>query len=316
MLNSKKLLQRAETTMRESKFLDFKSEFDLASAEAWCGIIKDIIAFSNSGGGIIVFGVENNGEDAMMDSAALLAYDTADITNRIARYTNYQFADIEIIEVERKGKIHAAFLIGAADVPIVFTKPGTYDIGGGKQKTAFAQGAIYFRHGSKSEPGNRDDLLSWRDREVARVRKSWLGGIRQVVETEGNETVTVISSKSAAATTGSIIKAALSNDPSAIQVVPGNTEELWPHRQKDLINEVNTQLGGDARINSFDVLLLKEKYDIFNAHRDFAHKPHKLASPQYSESYVQWIVGNFKRDKAFFQKLREEHKQKIEAKHK
>jgi len=126
MPNGKKLVQRAEVATRESKFLDFKSDFDLASAESWCGIIKDIIAFSNSGGGIIVFGTDDNGKSSTMDSAPLLAYDTADITNRIARYTNYQFADIEVLEVKRKDKIHAAFLIGAADVPIVFTKPGTY----------------------------------------------------------------------------------------------------------------------------------------------------------------------------------------------
>jgi hypothetical protein len=76
---------------------------------------------------------------------------------------------------------------------MVFTKPGSYEIAGGRQKTAFAQGTVYFRHGSKSEPANSDDLASWRDREVEKVRKTWLGGIRKVVETGSGDTVNVIS---------------------------------------------------------------------------------------------------------------------------
>lgn len=182
MLSRQKLLQRAQIATRESKYIDFKREFDPSSAEAWCEVIKDIAAFANSGGGIIIFGVADDGSDTKMDATPLLAYDTADITNRIARYTNYQFCELEVVEIRRGRSLHAAFLVSPVDIPMIFAKPGTYDIGGGRQKTAFAQGTIYFRHGSKSEHGNRDDLSSWRDREVERVRKSWMGGIRKVVE--------------------------------------------------------------------------------------------------------------------------------------
>jgi hypothetical protein len=35
-----------------------------------------------------------------------------------------------LVEIERAGKLHVATIIEEADVPIVFTKPGTYDIGG------------------------------------------------------------------------------------------------------------------------------------------------------------------------------------------
>ena len=47
----------------------------------------------------------------------------------------------------------AAIKIGPAFPPIVFTRPGTYSVEGGRQKTAFSQGTVYFRHGAKKRPG-------------------------------------------------------------------------------------------------------------------------------------------------------------------
>jgi predicted HTH transcriptional regulator len=191
-INRKKLLERAETALRESKHIDFKSEFDLSSSAAWCELIKDMVAFANSGGGIIIFGVENDGTNSSYDSSPLLAYDTADVSNKIAKYTGFQLADLEVVEIKRKSKSRVAFLTPSTDIPIVFTKPGTYDVGGGKQKTAFGQGTIYFRHGSKSEPGNLDDLVNWRDREIARMRSTWMRGIRKVVQAGSGDTISVV----------------------------------------------------------------------------------------------------------------------------
>jgi hypothetical protein len=309
IIKRNKLVERAETASSESKYIDFKREFDTDSAEAWCEVIKDIVAMANTGGGIIVFGVEDDGVAFKMDHKALLAYDTANITNKLAKYTSYQFDEVEIVEVKRGAAVHAAFLISAVEVPIVFAKPGTYDIGGGKQKTAFAQGTIYFRHGSKSEPGNRDDLSRWRDREIARARSTWLGGIRKVVEAKPSDTVTVLSNSAMSPKYGSIVNAAVSGDPSALRIAPTNAEEIWPHRQKDLIDKVNKALG-DAKINSHDIVCVKSKFDILKSHPEFAYKPHKLASPQYSDSFVDWLVDQYKKNKNFFKKARDEYNAK------
>jgi Schlafen, AlbA_2 len=310
MPDPKKLLERAKSAIRESKHLDFKREFDPASGQAWCEVIKDIVAMANSGGGIIVFGVANDGSNAEFNSTPLLACDTADIANRIARYTGNQLVDIEVIEIERNGQARATFIVPDTDVPIVFTKPGTYDIGGGQQKTAFGQGTIYFRHGSKSEPGNRDDLANWRDREISKVRKSWLGGIRKVVQAEANDTVTVISSPRTLSKGTPVILAKAATDPSALTVVPGNAEEIWPYRQKDLINEVNKRLGQGVRINTHDIFCIKRVFDVLNKRPDFAYRPHHLAAPQYSEAFAAWIVSEFQKDNEFFERVRHECRSK------
>jgi len=48
-----------------------------------------------------------------------------------------------------------SFQVSASRIPIVFTAHGRYGVAGGGQKSAFCQGAVYFRHGAKSEPGTR-----------------------------------------------------------------------------------------------------------------------------------------------------------------
>jgi len=304
MVDQKKILERAGDAAKESKHLDFKREFDISSGEAWCEVIKDIVALANSGGGVVVFGVADDGTNSNFDPAPLLAYDTADIANRIARYTGNQAIDLEVVKLTRTGEIRPAFLVSDTDVPIVFTKPGTYDIGGGRQKTAFAQGTIYFRHGSKSEPGNRDDLAGWRDRQIAKARKSWLGGIRKVVQAAPNDHVTVISSPGSIRQGTAVVEAKLTSDPSAVTFVPTNAEEIWPHRQIDLIREVNKRLAGEAQINTHDIYCIKKVYDVLKAYPKFAYKPHHLASPQYSDAFIEWIVDEYTKNKNFFRETR------------
>jgi hypothetical protein len=229
MPNRDKLIERAATAVRESKHLDFKREFDVSSGETWCEVIKDVVAFANSGGGIIVFGVHDDGRNSAYNGTELLAHDTADIANRISRYIGLYTIDIEIIEVERAGQIRPAFFVPETDVPIVFTKPGTYDIGSGRQKTAFGQGTLYFRHGSKSEPGNREDLAAWKDREISKARKNWLGGIRKVVQAAPNDKVTVTALPSSKIKqVGALVEAKLTtpDDPSAVPGVPANAETI------------------------------------------------------------------------------------------
>lgn len=160
-----------------------------------------------------------------------------------------------------------------ADVPVVFVKPGTYNIGEGKQKTAFSQGTIYFRHDAKSEPGNRDDLLAWRERALDKVRETWLGNIRKVVESPPDRAVTVVSTPLIETTTGTggiggfgAMTATVTAGPGAIRIVPQNAEEIWPYRQKDLIREVNKELENGSKITTYDVQCVNSEIQVLKKH--------------------------------------------------
>ena len=82
-----KLLEKALKAKRESKHIEFKEYFNPSSGQDWCEIVKDIVAIANSGGGVIVFGVQNNGTPSVCDISQVTALDTATITDKIFRYT-------------------------------------------------------------------------------------------------------------------------------------------------------------------------------------------------------------------------------------
>jgi hypothetical protein len=176
------LIKKAINAKRESKAVEFKKALDVSSLADWCELIKDIIAIANSGGGVIFIGIDDNAKVSEFDVSTVVSIDSADITNKIYRYTGHQFSNFEVVEIEKDSMRIVAFVIYGVSVPIVFTKPGTYEIGERKQKTAFKEGAVYFRHGAKSEPGTSDDLRKVIDRQLAIAHKEWTRGLRKVVE--------------------------------------------------------------------------------------------------------------------------------------
>lgn len=184
--------EKALNANRESKYIEFKEQWQIISDHDWCEIIKDIVALANSGGGILLIGVNNRGTPTGFDVQPILKLDIADISNKIFRYTSVNFVDIDVNSHTKESTQIASLLIGPAETSIVFTKPGTYSIGDGKQKTAFAQGTVYFRHGAKSEPASSDDLRAFVARKLSFIRKEWMKGARKVVTAPKNSTVSMI----------------------------------------------------------------------------------------------------------------------------
>jgi hypothetical protein len=161
---------KVEETDNENAELDFKGAFDPSAPPDWCELIKDIIAMANSGGGIVVFGVNDGGTPSSGDLKPIEALDPAVIADKIRKYTDQHFASFALSRGTRHGLPILGLCVFGSTIAIVFTSPGTYDVGGGKQKTAFSKGTVYFRHGAKSEPGTSQDLRVAVERELDRIR--------------------------------------------------------------------------------------------------------------------------------------------------
>jgi hypothetical protein len=212
---NEKFIERALSAKRESKHLDFKETFDPSKPGGWCEIIKDIVAMANSGGGCIIIGVKNDGLPSGADVIPIISLDSAQITDKMMKYTGEQFAEFDIREADRNGYKIAVLEIRGVPIPMVFTQPGTYDVGGGKQKTAFAKGSIYFRHGAKSEPGNSKDLSTAFERELERIRKSWLHNIRKLVSAPTASKEVILSPRVKQSDSQSAYPIRIVNDPTA-----------------------------------------------------------------------------------------------------
>ncbi len=294
--------KKLDDTDNETAEIDFKASFNSAASEDWCELIKDIVAMANSGGGVVVFGVNDDGTPAAADLKAVEILDPAIIVDKLKKYTGQQFAGFSASLGSRRGAPVVALAIAGSSIPIVFTSPGTYDIGGGKQKTAFSRGTVYFRHGAKSEPGNSDDLRVALERELDRVRSSWLDGIAKVVTAPVGATVTVLSDEVRLTGSDSATAVRLVNDDTAPAFKAMRTDLLYPYRQKELVTRVNELLAG-LKITGHDVYCVRKVHGV-DDQPNFFYKP-QFSSPQYSDAFAKWMVEQYQADADFFQKARD-----------
>ncbi|MDD5015903.1 MAG: putative DNA binding domain-containing protein [Atribacterota bacterium] len=300
-------LEKIKNARRESKYIDFKENFDPNQAGEWCEIIKDIVAMANSGGGWIIIGVRNDGSPSQNDITGVLEMDSAQITDKIFRYTGEQFSDYEVQEIEKDGYRVAAIQINGIAIPLIFTQPGSYDIGEGKQKTAFSRGTVYFRHGAKSEPGNAKDLRDFINREVEKVKKSWLSNIRKVVRAPTRYKVTVLQNEVVESSLPDATPIRLVDDASAPAYRRIDPDETYPHRQKEVVQLVNERLGDRRQVTSHDIFCVRKVHKIDKTKPNFFYKS-KFATPQYNDEFINWIMEEYEKDSQFFDKAREEYK--------
>jgi hypothetical protein len=299
------LVQRGLSAKRESKYVDFKSSFNVASSADWCEIVKDIVAMCNSGGGVIVFGLDNKGNPTRFDPSPILEIDPAVITDKVSKYTGIQFAEFEILESTKVRTGVAILRVYPRKNPIVFNKPGTYEVGPGRQQTAFSLGTVYFRHGAKSEPGDSLDLRKLIEKRLEEMRSDILSGLQQVMNAPPGARVTVLSDQVFETEADDAFPIRIVEDPSAPQYRKIDTDSAFPYRQKELVKEVNKRLPEGVKINSYDVLSVRRVYDI-DENTKFCHSP-LYSSQQYSQALVDWLIERHATDKEFFTKARAEY---------
>ncbi len=283
----------------KTAYIDFKDKFDIDSQKDWCEIVKNIVAMTNSGGGIILIGIEDDGTPSGYDVTPVLGIDPTVLTDRIAAYTGERFSGFKITELNKGGHRIAALLIESVSVPMVFIKPGTYDIddvGGEGQQTAFKSGAVYFRHGARSEPGNSSDMTKVVGRELERLHRSWFSGIRRAVKTPAGHVTQPTATMNGTAR--------MPNQSDYGAAVP---DRAYPYIQKEVVHHVNERLSGKKRITAYDTLCVRRIYRIDESKPQFYYKS-KFAPAQYSEEFVEWLVERYEGDHSFFEKTREQYR--------
>lgn len=294
-------LDRAIRAKRESKYLDFKREFDPSSKREWVEIIKDLVAMANSGGGVLVIGVENGGASSGAPIEPTLELDPATIADKVHRYTGKHFSGFSVSRVARPDGDAAVIEVEASPRILVFVKPGTYtdpNDGGGQQR-AFSAGTVYVRHGAKSEHADSDDIESFIEGRIEQIREAWLGNIQKVVRTSdaGFGTYSVVSYDQA----GSLSKIRVTDDPDAPVFGRIDPDDSHPYRQKELVERVNDLLPDSQSINRHDIHCVKRVREINeDTNPQFVHTM-KYGSPQYSEQFAEWLASQ---DQAFFDECR------------
>ncbi len=249
--------------------------FDPTSDRDWHELIRDIAALANSGGGRIVVGAR---------------VDEKDVLERLARFTGFAFDGVVVRPIERTEGPSVTIVVGPAVFPLGFGQQGVN-----------AGSGFYFRHGERSEPGTTADMRAFVERLLRRVRRRWLRGIRRVLA--GPVTIAASAApKRAPAERVKLERAVLQpvrivTDPNAPALQPQDVDRLYPWRQKDLLRELNTRLGGRL-LNSYDIQAVRRHHRL-DERPDFVfYLPG--AGRRYSPAVAEWIMSQYERDPEFF----------------
>jgi hypothetical protein len=292
---------RRDDSAQETDKLDFKIGFDPSQRMDWCELVKDIVAMANSGGGTIVIGANDDGSSSGQDISKFLALDHAEITDKIHKYTEQQFAGFRVDAGTIRDARVAVLSIEGVRFPIVFENPGEYEHPVGKKRSAFGKGTIYFRHGAKSEPGTTDDLRHVLERELARVKEFWLDGITKVVEAPSGSEIHVVQTAVAVDQSGATQKIRLTSDGSGPEFKVVDNDQLYPYRAKELLARLVEAIGPKVA-STYDIQLVRKIHAI-DENPNYSHKG-KFGTRQYSDAFIEWLTVEYTRDSQFFQKCR------------
>jgi hypothetical protein len=297
------LVEKALRATRESRQIEFKSEFDPSQKYHWCEIIKDIMAIANSGGGVILFGLDNNGRPCGSDISTLLQLDPAQITDKMHSYTNVDYNEFELRQETKDGEPVACLILEQSPVPILPVRPGTYEKEHGKPESAFAKGVFYYRHGAKSEPGTTYDLEKVINRNVREIRREWMGGVRKIVTAPKGSILTVHPKNVRVTAEANAQPIRITKDSGAPEFRLVDPDKTHPYRMIELISILRKDLGFlPKKFNSYDIKALMKVYNLSD-HIQFTYKP-QFGSRKYSPEFAAWIKDNVMRDRYFLRATR------------
>ena len=99
------------------------------------------------------------------------------------------------------------------------------------------------------------------------------------------------------------------SEPTRIVQVPKDPSASHPLRQKEVIERLKTELPG-IQINQHDIYCVNKVYNIKAKPDYFYQGKIKGSPPQYSHTFVDWVIRKYHNDNEFFSKTRD-HSRKL-----
>jgi len=220
----------------EDLYVDYKEFFDVEDEKHWLGMTTDVMAFANTRGGYLVFGVSDQTFDIVGLPRELVGplTNTNMIMQKLNRYVLPPFSslrsrkhrtlagqDVVVMHIpESKGRTH------------VFVKDVSYAYPSGKTKQWIHAGAIFIRRSATNHVVEPDDIEFIINRRIEHYKESVLDKISRVIEAPPEHQVLVFDPRPKHGEGNTYV---ISDSPEAIPVkgmsftvVPSSDiEELW-----------------------------------------------------------------------------------------
>ena len=163
----------------ECVHFELKREFS-PSPRAWAELSKDIVALANSGGGVILFGIDDNGRRRGLPTSLLSVLDPARVTDQLRRKAPSASVATAYLERTYYKKLYGVMVVQPLRVPLVFDTEWGYDGADGKHRMAIKPGLMYVRTPGKSAPARQADVREVWQRSVDLAMEKTMARIEQV----------------------------------------------------------------------------------------------------------------------------------------
>lgn len=170
LINDNNILQR-----RESSTVEFKSEFDWKNREKRIRYIKSMVAFSNSKGGYLIFGIGKK-PHTVDGCEGFDNVDSAEISNEIANYFHCEVVFQKTTYNIDGKKIGIIYIPMSESAPVICTKI-CHD---NKQKVILNESAIYFRYSAKTDLIRAGDLVNLISTVKEKINQKWMSSLSQI----------------------------------------------------------------------------------------------------------------------------------------
>lgn len=195
-------INKLTTHKEEDLYVDYKESFDPSEEKHWLGITADAMAFANTMGGYIVFGIR----DSTFSIVGLSEQVIRELTNtnmvmqKLNRYVLPPFTMIRTKShrIESGNNIVVMYIPESKGKTHMFVKNVSYTYPTGKTKLLIHVGTLYVRRSATNNVVEPEDLEFIINRRIEYYKDSIMGKIAKVVEAPAEHELLIFDPKSKA----------------------------------------------------------------------------------------------------------------------
>jgi hypothetical protein len=202
----------------EDDYVDYKETFDDSVDKEWIELTKDIMAFANSNGGYLLFGVQDSTyqQIGLSDETSSILKNIDQMQQKINRYIEPEILNIRSKEYLYDNKLFVVILIPVSPGKThVVSKDAKFKFPSGTEKVILHKGTIYIRRSGGNHLCNSRDIDELFTKRMRHFRESLLENITRIVEAPPESDVYILSQDP---TVGDNKKFIIEDGPDSIKV--------------------------------------------------------------------------------------------------
>lgn len=165
---------RAGATVEDDR-LDLKVSFD-RDKTGWANLCRQAVALHNSGGGLLLFGVDDAGGRVGLASSLVRAFDPANVNNQLSSRRAPAVLRTTYTELRRYNKIFGFFAVRAGQQIVIFDQ----DVAGSDSKIVARAGCVYVRRNGQSAPAEFSEVQALTEKIIARGVQGFLARVDRI----------------------------------------------------------------------------------------------------------------------------------------